>query len=521
MQIVKEIIIMAREQSGGYRTKRNNDVTAAMGRLQPQAIELEEAVLGALMLEKDAFSEVCDILKPDSFYKPAHKYIYEAIVALAHKSLPVDMLTVIEKLKQMDKLEEAGGEYAIYNLTSKISSAANIEFHAKIVAQKYLARQLITFSSKVQTKAFDETYDIDNLMEQTEADLFEISQESIKRDAIQINPVISEALTQLQIASNRPEGLSGLQTGFHELDKITSGWQKSDLIIIAARPAMGKTAFSLSMAKNIAVNYKKGVALFSLEMANVQLVNRLIVNTCEIRGEKIRSGQLDAHEWDQLNNKIKQLEDAPIYVDETANLSVFELRSKARRLVREHHVELIIIDYLQLMTLNSKDDRDSALKVGSREQEVSSISRSLKGLAKELGIPIIALSQLSRALEGRPDKRPQLSDLRESGAIEQDADIVCFIHRPEYYGIQTDPDGRSLQGLAELIIAKHRNGTTGSVWFKFKHEYARFQNIDDDSIVNIESRMNRPTSNDFPSVSSQFNTNNTEEFLKGGEEYPF
>lgn len=508
---------MAREQSGRYRTQKKDTADVALGRLQPQAIELEEAVLGALMLEKDAFSEVCDILKPESFYKPAHQYVYKAIVELAHKSQPIDMLTVIERLKISGKLEDAGGEYAIYNLTSKVTSAANIEFHAKIVAQKYLARQLITFSSTVQQRAFDSTYDVDNLMEDTESDLFKISQENIKREAIQINPVISEALDLLEKASNRKDGLSGLQTGFHDLDKVTSGWQRSDLIILAARPAMGKTAFSLSMAKNMAVNYGIGVALFSLEMANVQLVNRLIVNTCEIKGEKIRSGQLDAHEWEQLNAKIKDLEDAPIYVDETANLSVFELRSKARRLVREHNVQMIIIDYLQLMTLNSKEEKSSALRVGSREQEVSSISRSLKGLAKELNIPIIALSQLSRELEKRENKRPQLSDLRESGAIEQDADIVCFIHRPEKVGVLNDPTtGASTQGMAELIIAKHRNGKTGTINLKFKEDFARFQNLDDDSIVNIESGMNRGVSSSMTSF-----TNNSDDFLNAADDVPF
>ena len=480
---------MAREQSNRYKSSRNADTAiAAMGKLQPQALELEEAILGALMLEKDAFSEVCDILQPDSFYKPAHKSIYEAILALTQKSLPVDMLTVIEKLRNMGKLEEVGGEYAIYNLTSKVSSAANIEFHAKIVAQKYMARQLIAYAGKIQTNAYDDTYDIDALMEQTEADLFKLSQENIKRDAIQINPVISEAMNLLQQAMKRKTGLSGLQTGFHELDKVTSGWQRSDLIIVAARPAMGKTAFSLSMAKNMALNYGTGVALFSLEMANVQLVNRLIVNTCEIKGEKLRSGKLDDHEMTQLQTKIKELEDAPIYVDETANLSVFELRSKARRLVREHNVGMIIIDYLQLMTLNSKDDK-TALKVGSREQEVSAISRSLKGLAKELNIPIIALSQLSRQSENRDGKRPQLSDLRESGAIEQDADIVCFIHRPEYYGILTDQDGRSTQGLAELIIAKHRNGATDTVELAWNGEFTKFRTLNKTYVLTVFCRF--------------------------------
>lgn len=488
---------MPREDSRGYRTdRRGAPIAQEIGRVQPQAIELEEAVLGALMLEKDAFSEVCDILKPDSFYKPAHKYIYEAIVDLAHKSQPVDMLTVIDRLRTKGTLDEVGGEYQVATLTNKVNSSANIEFHAKIVAQKHLARELIRFASQVQANAYDDTNDVDILMEQTESSLFDISQVNVKRDAVQINPVISEALDLLQKAANRTDGLSGLQTGYHDLDKITSGWQNSDLIIIAARPAMGKTAFSLSMAKNMAVNFGYGVALFSLEMANVQLVNRLIVNTCEIKGEKIRSGQLDEHEWAQLNVKIKDLEDAPIFVDETANLSVFELRSKARRLVREHGVNMIIIDYLQLMSLNSKDDRSGAIKVGSREQEVSTISRSLKGLAKELNIPIIALSQLNRGLENREGKRPMLSDLRESGAIEQDADIVCFIHRPEVYGIMNDPETNApLGGLAEVIIAKHRNGKTGSVWLKFKSDYARFQNQDEDSIVNISSGLNSRNDN--------------------------
>lgn len=511
---------MAREQSRGYRTDRRSiPVSQEMGRLQPQAVELEEAVLGALMLEKDAFSEVCDILKPESFYKPAHKLIYEAIVDLAHKLQPIDMLTVIERLRNNGTLEEAGGEYQIATLTNKVNSAANIEFHAKIVAQKHLARELIRFASQVQASAYDDTYDIDHLMEQTESNLFEISQENIKRDAVQINPVISEAMDLLQKAANRKEGLSGLQSGFHELDKMTSGWQNSDLIIIAARPAMGKTAFALSMAKNMAVNYGFGVAVFSLEMANVQLVNRLIVNTCEIPGEKIRSGQLDEHEWAQLNVKIKELEDAPVYVDETANLSVFELRSKARRLVREHGVKMIIIDYLQLMTLNSKDDKSSAIKIGSREQEVSSISRSLKGLAKELNIPIIALSQLNRGLENREGKRPQLSDLRESGAIEQDADIVCFIHRPEVYGITTGPEGESLLGLSEVIVAKHRNGKTGSVWLKFKNDFARFQNKDDDSILSIASGINRKSH--AQDGYSPVGGDNTAAFMSESDNIPF
>lgn len=458
------------------KLKETQPIIADIGKVQPQARELESAVLGALMLEKDAYSLVSDILKPDSFYDTIHQTIYSAIVSLSLRQAPVDMLTVVEELKKEGNLDAVGGPVYIAELTDKVSSAAHIEFHARIIAQKYLARELISFSSGVTNKAFDETTDVDDLMQEAESKLFEISQRNVKKDVTQINPVIKEALNLLEIAANRPEGLSGLQTGFTDLDKITSGWQNSDLIIIAARPAMGKTAFVLSMAKNMAVTYNYPIALFSLEMSNVQLVNRLIVNTCEIPGEKIKNGQLAPYEWEQLDFKIKELYNAPLYVDDTPSLSVFELRTKARRLVREHGVRMIIIDYLQLMNA-------SGMNFGSREQEVSTISRSLKGLAKELNIPIIALSQLNRGVEartGNEGKRPQLSDLRESGAIEQDADMVCFIHRPEYYKIFEDEKGNSLIGLAEIIIAKHRNGATGDVQLRFKSEFARFQNKEDD-----------------------------------------
>ncbi|MBB4037522.1 replicative DNA helicase [Dysgonomonas hofstadii] len=460
----------------GRRKQKETTLISDIGRVQPQARELEEAILGALMLEKDAYSLVSDILKPDSFYDSIHQTIYRAIVDLALRQAPVDMLTVVEQLKKEGELEAVGGPVYIAQLTEKVASAAHIEFHARIIAQKYLARELISFSSLVTNKAFDETSDVDDLMQEAESKLFEISQRNVKKDVTQINPVIKEALNLLEIAANRPEGLSGLQTGFTALDKITSGWQNSDLVIIAARPAMGKTAFVLSMAKNMAVAYNYPIALFSLEMSNVQLVNRLIVNTCEIPGEKIKNGQLAPYEWEQLDFKIKELYDAPLFIDDTPSLSVFELRTKARRLVREHGIRMIIIDYLQLMNA-------SGMNYGSREQEVSMISRSLKGLAKELNIPIIALSQLNRGVEGRAGaegKRPQLSDLRESGAIEQDADMVCFIHRPEYYKIFEDDKGNSLIGLAEIIIAKHRNGATGDVLLRFKSEFARFQNVDDD-----------------------------------------
>lgn len=473
------------------RSKKTTTPTEETGRIQPQARELEEAILGALMLEKDAYAMISEILTPQSFYDKTHELIFTAIRDLAMKQEPIDMLTVVEQLRRSGELEAVGGVSYIAQLSQKVVSSAHLEYHARIVAQKSLARELITFSSHVAGKAFDETNDVDDLMQEAEGQLFEISQRNLKKDVTPINPIIREAIDLMTEASKRPEGLSGLQSGFKDLDKITSGWQNSDLIIIAARPAMGKTAFVLSMAKNMAVNFTTPVAVFSLEMSNVQLVNRLIVNVTEIPGEKIKSGQLRQDEWFQLDQRIKLLYDAPIFVDDTPSLSVFELRTKARRLVKEHKVKCLIIDYLQLMNA-------SGMNFGSREQEVSIISRSLKGLAKELNIPIIALSQLNRSVETRsikdntPDaKRPQLSDLRESGAIEQDADIVCFIHRPEYYKIFEDSHGNDLRGKAEIIIAKHRNGSTGDILLSFKHEYVRFQNLDDDHIIEeYQSRLN-------------------------------
>lgn len=450
-------------------------VIPEIGKIQPQALEIEKAVLGALMLEKDAYSNVSEILSPESFYDKKHELIFEAIVDLAVSGRPIDMLTVTEQLKKNGNLKAAGDLLYISELTSDVASTAHLEYHAKIIAQKFLSRELIKFSGLIQGKAYDDSIDVEDLMQEAEGKLFEISQRNIKKDAVQINPVINDAISAIQKAAQKKEGLSGVSSGFTDLDKITSGWQSPDLIIIAARPAMGKTAFVLSMAKNMAVNFKTPVAVFSLEMSNVQLVNRLITNVCELSGEKIKSGRLEAYEWEQLDHKINELYDAPIYVDDTPSLSVFELRTKARRLVREHDVKCIIIDYLQLMNA-------SGMAYGSREQEVSMISRSLKGLAKELNIPIIALSQLNRGVEARTGaegKRPQLSDLRESGAIEQDADMVCFIHRPEYYGIKEDSTGRDLTGLAEIIIAKHRNGAVGDVLLRFKNSFVRFENLQD------------------------------------------
>lgn len=441
-------------------------------KIQPQDKEIENAVLGALMLERDAYAIVCDLLRPESFYDPGNQKIYAAINKLGVMQQPIDMLTVTQQLRADGALDDVGGPVRISELTSNVASAAHIEYHARIVAQKFLARRLISFCSEIEKKSFDESYDIDDLLQEAEGKLFEISQGNLKKDFTQIDPVINSAMEQIEAAGKRESGLSGLQTGFHNLDKLTSGWQNSDLIIIAARPAMGKTAFVLSMAKNMAVDYNTPVAIFSLEMSNLQLVNRLISNVCEIEGEKIKSGRLSRQEWEQLNSRVRSLFSAPLYVDDSPSLSILELRTKARRLVKEHGVKIIIIDYLQLMNA-------TGMKFGSREQEVSMISRSLKQLAKELNIPVIALSQLSRKVEERNDgnKRPQLSDLRESGAIEQDADIVCFIHRPEYYTRSTtDAENRDIRGMAEFIVAKHRSGSVDDIEMTFVARFARFQN---------------------------------------------
>lgn len=503
---------------GGTRRNKpqHQSVYETGGRMVPRDRELEEAVLGALMLEKDAYTIVCDILKPESFYEPQHQRIYEAIQALGAAQQPIDMLTVVEQLRLNNTIDEVGGPVYISELTSKVASAAHIEYHARIVAQKYLARELISFASIIEGKAYDESNDVDDLLQEAEGKLFEISQRNVKKDVTQIDPIISQAIAQIQAAANRTTGLSGLESGYHDLDKLTSGWQPSDLIIIAARPAMGKTAFVLSMAKNMAVNYNTPVAIFSLEMSNLQLVNRLISNVCELESEKIKSGRLTTIEWDQLMTRVKRLFSAPLYIDDTPSLSIFELRTKARRLVREHQVKFIIIDYLQLMNA-------SGMKFGSREQEVSMISRNLKQLAKELNIPIVALSQLNRSVESRTDgKRPQLSDLRESGAIEQDADIVCFIHRPEYY-LRSDQDasGNDIRGLAEFIVAKHRSGSVDDVKMRFKAKYARFENWTENDMTSgmIGSAMNDMTMSDVAGVNVALTGGNAD-FLAGADDSP-
>ena len=433
------------------KNNRRNPIDNKYGHLQPQALDIERVVLGALMIDKDAFSMVSEILRPETFYEPRNQKIYHAIQSLSMDEKPVDIMTVTDQLKREGSLEEVGGPAYIVELSSHVASSAHIEYHAHILAQKFLARQLISFASVIETKAFDETVDVDELMQEAEGSLFELSQRNMKQDYTQIDPVIRQAQDILMKASANKGELTGIPTGYVKLDDMTSGWQASDLVIIAGRPAMGKTSFALSLARNIAIDQKIPVAFFSLEMSNVQLVNRLISNVCEISGKTILNGQLSDEEWERFDRNVRKMEGAPFYIDDTPGLSIFELRTKARRLVREKDVKLIMIDYLQLMNANG-------MRFGSRQEEVSNISRSLKGLAKELNIPILALSQLNRTVENREGidgKRPQLSDLRESGAIEQDADMVCFVHRPEYYRIMEDEHGNDMRGKAQILIAKH------------------------------------------------------------------
>lgn len=494
--------------------KKNTAVTGALehlGKIPPQALDLEEAVLGALMLDNDALSNSIEILRSESFYKTEHQKIFLAIQTLFNSAQPVDILTVTNELRRTGELKSVGGPVYVSQLTDRVASAANIETHARIISQKYIQRELIRISSKIITDAYDETSDVFDILNDAESSLFTVSEGNIRKNYDKMSSLIRQALDQIEEIKNKEEGLSGVPSGFADLDRVTSGWQKSDLIILAARPGMGKTAFVLSTARNTAVQFQKAVAVFSLEMSSVQLVNRLIASESGISAEKLRKGNLEEHEWIQLNQKISQLSEAPLFIDDTPALTIFELRAKCRRLKRQHDVELIIIDYLQLMHAGN----DS--KSGNREQEISTISRSLKSIAKELDVPIIALSQLSRAVETRGgDKRPMLSDLRESGAIEQDADIVCFIYRPDYYGFTEWPDSApgedpDCNGQGEIIIAKHRNGSLENIRLRFIANLAKFTDLDsfgafgsstnDDmgnSVITHASRMNEDGEDNMP-----------------------
>ena len=452
-----------------FNTSRSvKDLQAEYGKMPPQAVDLEEAVLGALMLERDAFSIVGDLLEPDAFYKDAHQKIFRAIHKLFLNDDPVDLLTVSEALKQSGELEQVGGYYYLSQLTTRVASAAHIEFHAKIIVQKYLQRKLIGVCTELQEMAYDEATDVSDLMDKAQKAVFDIADGNIKKDTAEIAPIIDEAIKGIQAAAEKPDGISGLPSGFNALDAVTSGWQPSDLVIIAARPAMGKTAFVLSMARNMAVKHHQAVAIFSLEMSAVQLVNRLIASETELSAEKLKTGRLTDEEWQQLHSRIKALVEAPILVDDTPALSIFELRAKCRRLKQKYGIKVLIIDYLQLMT-SASGGRSGE----NRQQVVSEMSRMLKVMAKELNVPVICLSQLSRANEKRDDKRPMLSDLRESGAIEQDADIVLALYRDGYYNKECENPN-----LAEAIILKNRHGETGTLELMWLPEYTSFAAIE-------------------------------------------
>lgn len=446
------------------------------GKLPPQVKDLEEAVLGAVMIEQNAINEVTDILKDESFYVDAHQRIWRAIRMLFQNQAPIDLLTVTEQLKKNGELDAVGGPFYIAQLTNKVGSAANVEYHARLIAEKHIQRQLISTSSEIIKDAYEDSTDVFDLLDKAEKNLFSIAENSLKRNSEDIGSIIMGELKEIDIRMNNTEDhLNGVASGFIDLDRTTGGWQKSDLVIVAARPAMGKTSFTLALARNAAVDHKKGVAIFSLEMSSVQLVQRLISMETHIPSDKIRKGNLEQYEYQILTSKIDNLKSAPIFIDDTPAINVFELRSKCRRLKQQHDIQLVVIDYLQLMS-GTVDGKGG----GNREQEISQISRSLKGLAKELQIPVIALSQLSRAVETRGgDKKPILSDLRESGAIEQDADIVIFLYRGEYYGLEQDAEGNPTKDIAEVIIAKHRNGPVKTVRTRFVNKFAKFENLDE------------------------------------------
>ena len=469
-----------------------NLVNLEMGKIPPQAIDLEEAVIGAMLIDKKGVDEVIDILQPEAFYKEANQHVFSAIHELFETSEPIDLLTVSARLRKMGLLEKVGGDFYLVQLSKKVSTSAHIEFHARIILQKYIQRSLIKISNEIIDNAYKESIDVFDLLDEAESKLYDVTQGNIKKSSESAQNLVIQAKKRIEDIAKR-DGLSGVATGFEKLDALTSGWQPSDLIIIAARPGMGKTALTLSMARNIAVTKNIPVAFFSLEMSSVQLITRLISSETGLSSEKLRTGKLASHEWEQLNVKVGDLERAPLFIDDTPSLSIFDLRAKARRLSSQHGIKLIIVDYLQLMTAGTSN------KTGNREQEISTISRNLKALAKELDIPVIALSQLSRAVETRGGtKRPLLSDLRESGAIEQDADIVSFIYRPEYYGIdEWDDDERtSSEGQAEFIVAKHRNGGLDNIRLKFIGHLGKFDNLENfESPFEFQSKMNEASIN--------------------------
>ncbi|MFC0343607.1 replicative DNA helicase [Epilithonimonas hispanica] len=468
---------MAQKDTLSSLTQGNfaKELSISDGKMPPNALDFEKIVIGTFLIDRKGLDHSIDLLTPEVFYDPRHQTIFATILKLYESNSPIDLMTVIQDLKKNEKLNLAGGDHYIIDLTMGVSSSAHIEYHVRVILEKYILRSLINVSANVIDSSYKESTDVFELLDKAEQSFFEITNGTIKKGFDTANSLVKEAIDKIKALKDK-EGLSGVPSGFTALDKETGGWQNSDLIIIAARPAMGKTAFILSMARNICVDHNIPMALFSLEMASVQLITRMISSETGISSEKLRKGQMSDDEWQRLFTNVSALENAPLYIDETPSLSIFDFRAKCRRLVMQHGVKMIMVDYLQLMTASSGKGG------GNREQEISMISRSLKAIAKELNVPVIALSQLSRSVETRPGKRPMLSDLRESGAIEQDADIVSFIFRPEYYKIafwDNDEEGAetSTENQAEIIIAKHRNGATADVRLAFHKNIGKFADL--------------------------------------------
>lgn len=481
------------QQNGSNYSKNDDKSLTEGGRVPPQAVEVEEAVLGAMLIEQEAATIALQMLKAEDFYKPAHRHIYETIQNLYERDNPLDLLTVESELRDNNLLDTIGGASYLADLTRSVSSAANIDYHAQIISEKSIKRKLILQCNEIIKNAYDTTTDAFESLDAAEQKIFEISNTKNRTGAQAISDVLKDTLQYLEDLRGKPSGITGVPTGL-DVDKYTSGWQPGDLIIIAARPSMGKTAFTLTAARNAVLypdeSMRTGVAIFSLEMSSQQLVQRFLTMEARIDAQAARTGRLKDDEFKRLIDAASRLFTANIFIDDTPGLSLMELRAKSRRLKSEHDIGLIVVDYLQLMSAHSKE-------IGSREQEIATISRGLKALAKELNVPVVALSQLSRQVEQRGgDKRPQLSDLRESGSIEQDADVVCFLYRPEYYGITTTPEGQSTAGLAELIIGKQRNGPIGTSNMYFVKQYARFEKLtqgsDEDPAITGGSQSSNP-----------------------------
>lgn len=470
--------VSIKKEFGNLRNRKPDVSNLIYGKVPPQANEIEEAVLGAIMLEKDKLAEVLEIIQsPECFYVDAHQKIYAAIRRLFDKGMPVDLLTVTDELRKTNELELIGGAYFLTRLTMSVLSSAHVEAHSRIVMEKFIQRELIRISGLVIADAYEDSTDVFDLLDKAESNLYEITDKHLRKNFKSLKEVLVTTVKEIEEAKNKKDDVTGVPTGYKGLDRLTSGWQKNALIIVAARPAVGKTAFCLNLAMNAATHAEKPfpVAFFSLEMGAGELVKRMLAATTEVNMDAITKGRMQEHEFIQMTQRMQQLASAPIFLDDQAALNIFELRAKARRLKQKHDIQMIVIDYLQLMQADVN-------KGGNREQEISKISRDLKSLAKELEIPIIALSQLNRSVETRKESKvPQLSDLRESGAIEQDADMVMFLYRPEYYGINNDEMGSSIEGETHIHVAKNRSGTTDTVKLRFIKEYQKFVDLEEDN----------------------------------------